>query len=159
MFFIMITANSVLLCVMRERKKLAQQGHISSIYDFKKESCTVKITLFLFGFGYLYRFFWDIYLAGALEEKKFATEICFDLALYIEVLPFISLLLLHFKNFKQSKHHSNRSKYSPQSLITENNEDILYLEPANTTREESRNFSVQSSPPRFSFESIKASVR
>ena len=98
MFFIMAAVNILLICVMRKRKNSTLNR--SSSDDFKKESCTLNIMLFFFELSYLFRFFWDQYLHKIWKEKSFAYRTAYDVSLYIDVLPFIALLLFHWKNFK-----------------------------------------------------------
>ena len=64
-----------------------------------------------FGLSYLSRFLWDIYLAGYFydldeytdDDFTFESEMAFNTVMYIDVLPFIGLLIVHHKNFKQTK--------------------------------------------------------
>ena len=102
MFFLMAAVNTVLICVMRERKKSAQRGSLDATYDFKKEACTLYILLTFFEISYLSRYLWDEFVGEMLLDDNFAYGIGFDASLYIDVLPFIGLLLFHYKNFNQS---------------------------------------------------------
>ena len=75
------------------------------MYNFSKEACTLKTLLILFELSYLSRFIWDEYFDDALFFRNYFTYCMgFDASLYIDVLPFIGLLLFHYKNFKQSNH-------------------------------------------------------
>ena len=72
----------------------------------KNESCALKVILIFFEISYLTRFVWDQYISASFESKdpcvdEFAYEIGYDMSLYIDVLPFIALLLFHYSNFKQ----------------------------------------------------------
>ena len=91
---------------MRQRKKALLLGNLSSDYNFKQEFCTLKITLFFFELSYLSRFIYDQFLYNVFydcenqKEEAFAFVITFDACLYLDVLPFIGLLLFHLKNFR-----------------------------------------------------------
>lgn len=66
----------------------------------------MKVILIFFEISYLTRFVWDQYISASFESKdycdnEFAYEIGYDMSLYIDVLPFIALLLFHYSNFKQ----------------------------------------------------------
>ena len=106
MFILMGSVNIFLNCVMRQRKKALLLGNLSSDYNFRQEFCTLKITLFLFELSYLSRFIYDQFLYKVFydcnnqEKEAFAFVITFDACLYLDVLPFIGLLLFHLKNFR-----------------------------------------------------------
>ena len=69
---------------------------------FRKEQCTLIITLVCFELSYLIRFVWDEYLAYKLYELAtcFQCELVYDLLSYFEALSFVALLLCHKRNFK-----------------------------------------------------------
>ena len=70
MFLLTASVNVVLICVLRERRKVAAlYGHTGVNYDFRQESCTLKTILFFFGLSYLSRFVWDIYVSSLLADK------------------------------------------------------------------------------------------
>ena len=130
MFFLMAAVNIVLICVMKERKRRALLGNTNLNYNFAKESCTLKTLLILFELSYLSRFLWDEFICEALASTDFAYSIAFDASLYMDVLPFIGLLLFHYRNFKPSKpvferESTDRETYAAGDEI----EDVVYLEP------------------------------
>ena len=104
----------------------------------------------------MFRFVFDIYVFGALIGYQFAYDLAIDLVLYIDVLPFIGILLFHRKNFKQSKQvvedtdktSSEQEEYLNFGSMNES-EDVIQLEPAGTTIV-STQYSMSSSSPKRS---------
>ena len=71
------------------------------------------------------------------------------MTLYFDVLPFIGLLLFHYKNFKQIKHlpeEQDESLNEEQNESLNDLEEVVYLEP-NSTLSESKIKSRASSQP------------
>ena len=145
MFFLMATVNIMLICVMRERKRRALLGNADLNYNFSRESCSLKILLLLFELSYLSRFLWDEFISNAIKDDDFAYETVFDACLYFDVLPFIGLLLFHYKNFRQSK-HVFEEEFRDEELFGSMNEkeDVIYLEPTSSLGE-SKKHSLSSS--------------
>ena len=152
MFFLFAAVNILLLCVMRERKKLALRSSYDQTYSFRRESCTLKITLFFFEVSYLSRFLWDIWIVEYLTELSFAYGFCYDMSLYIDVLPFIGLLLFHYKNFRQTNYmpteeHTDELQHCHSSL-NQSEEVLFVVEPNFTLKDESSKLSLVSSASR-----------
>ena len=112
----MAAVNITLFCVLRKKKKATRQCNADSLYNFEKESCMLKIILIFFALSYLYRFLWDLYVNAALQDFPFASYICYDLSLYLDVLPFIGLLLFHNKNFKQRRQADDVSESNTERV-------------------------------------------
>ena len=128
-FFLMAAVNIVLVCVMR--KSPARSG-----YYWKKETCRLVTLLIFFELSYLSRFLWDMVIINDLEEDSFPYIIGFDVTLYIDVLPFIGLLLIHHNNFKRSKNLGDADAPIKREKSTSMNEsqNIVYdLEEINIT--------------------------
>ena len=92
-------------------------------------------------------------MENALYEFHFAFDLVADLMLYIDVLPFIGLLLFHFKNFKQSKQVLDDTDVSSEDReyfgsMTES-EEVIQLEPTVASIASNR-YSMSSSPPKLS---------
>ena len=80
----------------------------------------LKVILFLFELSYLSRFLWDQFLCERLEDE-YKNDIVFDICLYIDVLPFIGLLLFHRKNFKQRREEAPER----QEFVAEENHSSM----------------------------------
>ena len=104
-------------------------------YSFKKESCTLTVTLFFFELSYLSRFLWDQFAKNILTYRSFANDMLYDVSLYLDVLPFIGLLLFHYKNFKYNKEVNEEPETSTDVIerlpsTNEENEEVVYLDTA-----------------------------
>ena len=61
----------------------------------------MKLTLLFFELSYFVRFLWDIYILAAISDP-YTIWLVYDLVLYLDVLPYICLLLFHSRNFRQT---------------------------------------------------------
>ena len=78
------------------------------------------------------RFLWDECAVKLLTPRTFSYYIIYDVSLYLDVLPFIGLLLFHYRNFKPSKEVDEEPEESTDTVenlasINEN-EDVVYLD-------------------------------
>ena len=132
----MAFVNIVLVCVMRN-------SPARSAYYWKKSTCRLITLLIFFELSYLSRFLWDIVIINELEEDSFSYIIGFDITLYIDVLPFIGLLLIHHKNFKRSKKNLNDAdvpnKREESSSMNES-QDVYDLEEMTMTTSSMKSF-------------------
>ena len=93
------------------------------------------VTLFFFGFGYLLRFIWDLFLIPLFVENTNEFSLCFvfDIVCFAEGIAFLILMLYHRRNFKVAitinKHISERHLASNEvSSYTNSGETIVMLD-------------------------------
>ena len=79
------------------------------------------------------RFLWDEFISDALnsDEDYWPYAIGFDLTLYMDVLPFIGLLLFHYKNFKPSKNLPEEVSNEQEHFTT--SEGLISFEPISSS--------------------------
>ena len=92
MFVLMGAVNILLFWVMRKKQETISNGYFMN--QFEKESRTLIITLTFFELSYLTRFIWDNFLVYDFADKL-EYELFLDLFAYIDIVPFIFLLMIH----------------------------------------------------------------
>ena len=106
MFLLMASVQILFILVLRRKRQAALFRSSESTNELRKESCKLNAIMFFFELSYLSRFFWDMYEKNS-ERSEYGYVIVYDVSLYLDVLPFIGLLLLHHSNFKQRRPENN----------------------------------------------------